>query len=167
MPGGVVAAGGRAEEAELGGLADDQAELGAGDVGLGPFLHAHRHDAEGLDRRRHARDGRGRGLDADVIGPRHAAADPDPLAAADQAVIGRAEGDGEVEVGRSRGAGPACPAQAERTSTTRCRSSAGLEDAAVEQDGRGRDDRVRRCGASRPAGSRNRARWRVIAGSAA
>ena len=52
---GVVAAGGRAEEAELGRLADDQAELGAGDVGLGPFLHPHRHDAEGLDRRRRRR----------------------------------------------------------------------------------------------------------------
>ena len=41
-PDGVVAAGGRAEEAELGGLADDEAELGAGHVGLGPFLRPHR-----------------------------------------------------------------------------------------------------------------------------
>ncbi len=48
---GVVAAGGRAQEPELGRLADDQADLGAGDVGLGAFFHAHRHDAQGLDRR--------------------------------------------------------------------------------------------------------------------
>ena len=70
---GVVAAGGRAQEAELGRLADDQADLGAGDVGLGSFLHAHRHDAQGLDRRRNARDRRRGRFEADVVRPPHAA----------------------------------------------------------------------------------------------
>ena len=46
-----------AEEAELGRLADDQAELLAGHVGLGPFLHAEGHDAQRLDRRRTAGHG--------------------------------------------------------------------------------------------------------------
>src|SRR5215208_5423715 len=40
----------RAEEAELGGLADHEAELAPGDGGLRPLLHAEGHDAQGLER---------------------------------------------------------------------------------------------------------------------
>ena len=86
---GVVAAGREAEEAEDGRLADDQAKLGAGDVGLGALLHAHRHDTEGLDRRRNARDGRSRGFQTHVIRPGHAAVNPHAPTTADLAVIQR------------------------------------------------------------------------------
>src|SRR5215203_3136786 len=41
----------RAEEAELGGLADDEAELAPRDGGLRPLLHAEGHDAESFERR--------------------------------------------------------------------------------------------------------------------
>src|SRR5207249_3773631 len=46
----VVFAGGRAEEAEVGGLADHQADLAGGDVDLRPFLHAVRHYTQGPQR---------------------------------------------------------------------------------------------------------------------
>ena len=46
VPGGIFAANGRAQESKLGRLADDQADLGAGNVGFGAFLHAHRDDAQ-------------------------------------------------------------------------------------------------------------------------
>ena len=97
--GGVGSAGGGAEEAELGGLADDQAELGAGDLGLGAFLHTHRNDADGLDWRFDARDGGGGGFHADVVGPGDPSSNPDASAGADGSVVGGASGDGEVEVG--------------------------------------------------------------------
>src|SRR5271157_5499510 len=64
-------------------------KLGAGDVGLGAFLHAHRHDTEGLDRRRNARDGRRRGFQTHVIRPGHAAANPHAPTTADLAIIQR------------------------------------------------------------------------------
>src|SRR5262245_35931209 len=66
--GGVVATHRRAEEAEVGRLADDQAELLPRHVGLGALLHAERHDAQRLDRRRGAGHRRLRRLDADVVG---------------------------------------------------------------------------------------------------
>ena len=109
--------------------------------------------------------GRG-GLDADVIGPRHAAPDPDPLAPADQAVIGGPEGDGEVEVGRLQARDRPRRPSAERTSTTRLRSSAALKTPPLNRTAEGVTNAppVWSEPACRP---RNRARWRVIAGSAA
>src|SRR5262249_28407713 len=50
----VAPAHGRAEEPELGRLADDQSELRTRQLHLAALLHAERRDAEGLHRRRHA-----------------------------------------------------------------------------------------------------------------
>ncbi len=99
VPTRVAAASGGAEEAKLGRLADDEAELLAGHVGLGAFLHAEGHDAQRLDRRRAAGHGGQRGLDADVVGPGRAAADADALAAPHQAVVGGPGGHGAIEIG--------------------------------------------------------------------
>src|SRR5215207_7279999 len=90
----------RAEEAELGGLADDEAELAPRDRGLRPLLHAEGHDAQSLERGGQPRHGRHGALDADVIGAGRAAADADAAPALGPAVVGRAARDGVVEVGR-------------------------------------------------------------------
>ncbi len=71
-----------------------------GDRRAGPFLHAERHDAERLERRRQARHRRHRALDADVVGARGAAADADAAAAAREAVVRGAARDGVIEIRR-------------------------------------------------------------------
>ena len=90
------------EEAELGRLADDQAELLRRQLDLGAFLHAERHDAQRLDRRAHAGHRGHRGLDADVVGAGGAAADAHAAAAPRQAVVRRAARDGVFEVAAAR-----------------------------------------------------------------
>ena len=86
----VVLARRRGEEAELGGLADHQAEFAARNADVGAFFHAERHHRERLERRREAGDGGHGAFHADVVGARHAAADAHTASCARQAVIGRA-----------------------------------------------------------------------------
>src|SRR5215207_2172926 len=130
----------RAEEAELGGLADHEAELAPGDGGLRPLLHAERHDAQRLERGGQPRHGRHGALDADVVGARRAAADADAAAALGTAVVGRAARDGVVEVGRFQHAALAERLEAfgleprvEHLDDARAQH-AGLHHAAVEED---------------------------------
>src|ERR1019366_2192494 len=52
----VLFANGGTEEAELGGLADHQAELAAGHERFGAFLHSEGHDANRLERGFHSGD---------------------------------------------------------------------------------------------------------------
>ena len=79
------------------GFADDQAKFLRRHVGLRAFLHAERRDAQRLDRRFHAGHGGHGSLDADVIGARGAAANPQAVAVPHPAVVGRAARDGEIE----------------------------------------------------------------------
>ena len=137
----------RAEEAKFDLLADDQAELQAGDVGLGAFFHAEGRHAEGLDRRAHARDGGHRGLDADVIGSGRAAANAHTFAAADHAVGRRSAGHGQVEVVAGERShlfafGILWPSDSS-TSRQAFAQRFGLEDAAVEKDRRRQAGRLR------------------------
>ena len=94
--GGVVLAGGGVEEAELGGFADDEAELAVGEVKFGAFLHAEGNDGEGFERSGHAGDGGHGAFDADVVSARDAAADAHAAALAGEAVVGCAAGDGSA-----------------------------------------------------------------------
>src|SRR5208283_3435843 len=70
LAGRVAAAYGRREEPELRRAASDQTEFASFDEEFGALLHPLRHDAQRLHRRTEARDGRHRGLQTDVIGPR-------------------------------------------------------------------------------------------------
>src|SRR5579862_5530470 len=65
----------RAEEAELGLLADDERELLGRQLDVAAFLESARHDAQGLQRRAHAGHGRHRALHPDIVRARRAAAD--------------------------------------------------------------------------------------------
>ena len=82
VPGVVVLARGGSEEAELGGLADDQAEFAVGDAQIGAFFHAEGGHREGFQRGGKAGHGGHGGFDADVVGARHAAADAHAFALA-------------------------------------------------------------------------------------
>ena len=151
----------RRQEAELGRLADDQAELAAPAPRprcpppcrtaprtapcSGGAMPGHR---------RHRR------LDADVVGARGAAADAHALAAPDQAVVRGAVRDGEIEVGAARA--PSDRPRASRpsessVSTTRWRSSAPFMTPPLN----------RTAVAAPVRADEAPTRWRVIAGSAA
>ena len=107
--GRIVLADGGAEEAELGGLADDQSELAIGDAHVGAFFHAERRDGQRLERGGHAGDGGHGALDADVVSARDAAANAHALAVARQAVVGRAARDGVHQIfAAQRLDGPEC-----------------------------------------------------------
>src|SRR5262245_29981007 len=67
----------RRQEPELGGFADRQAELAAGNRRARALFHPERDDAERLERRRQAGHRRQRALDADVVAARRAAANAD------------------------------------------------------------------------------------------
>src|SRR5262249_54448829 len=71
----IVAPARRAEEAELGGLADHEAELAHRQRDLAALLETVRDHAQGLDRRTRAGHRRHGGLDAEIERARHAAAD--------------------------------------------------------------------------------------------
>ena len=154
----VVLANGRREEAEGGGLADDQADRLARDIGFGSFFHAEGHDAEGAERTGSAGDGEAGGFDADVIAAGRAAADANAAAVFGDAVVGSAAGDGVVEVvisfehfwrgralcGGEPGADHFRQSVAER---------GGFEDAAVEEE-MGSAGRVRLRNRRWPSGTR-------------
>ena len=132
----VVAAHRRAEEAEAHRLAHHQPELLGRQFGLGAFLHAEGGEAQGLHRRFHAGDGGHRRLDRHVVGLGRAAADAHPAAAPHVAVVGRAAGHRQVEVGaaeqpRRGGALGGQPAVDEIHHPPG--DEAGLEHAAVEE----------------------------------
>src|SRR5436190_24131808 len=89
---------GGAEESKRGGLADNEPEFAAGDVEAGPFLHAERHDTEGLQRPRRPGNRQARSFDADVIRTGGAAPDSDAAVLLGPAVISRPAGHGVIEV---------------------------------------------------------------------
>ena len=169
----------RAEEAELRRLADHQAELLARHVGLGALLHAERHDAQRLDRRRHrpappAATSRRR---RSTPGPcRRGCARPCRAAPA-RSTPPRAP---PPDRGRRRPApcsraafAALAPSWLSTVQQPRRRSGVRLEDAAVEQHRRRPRPALllaARRGAvasARPAGCRKSARCFVTAGSAA
>ena len=162
---GVVAAGRRAEEAEDGGLADDQAELGARDVGLGPFLHPHRHDAERLDRRgrRRARPGPRSPGRRSRTGPRRRGSGPPCRAGPgrNRRRPGPRPGRGRTTRARARAGRPS-----RRGRRAPAAELAALKTPPLNRTAEGRIIEPPVC--SEPAcWPRNRARCRVIAGSAA
>ena len=90
----------RAEETELGRLADDEAELTTGDRRAAALFHPERDDAQGLERCGQPGDGRHRALDADVVAAGRAAANADAPTAPREPVVGSALGDGVIQIGR-------------------------------------------------------------------
>ena len=101
-----------------------------GSDGARALLHAERHHAQRLQRRRQPGHRRHRGLDADVVAARRAAADADAASAPRQAVIGGALRDRVIEIGRvehvavvERARSPPAAASRSSTSTTRARSA--------------------------------------------
>ena len=123
---GIVAANGRTEKTELSRLADDQPDLGAGDVALGSFSIPIGTTQNPLDWRRNPRDRRCGRFEADVIRPRNPAANPYALAAPHLTVIGGAWATARSRSNDSR-PGNSCPDQLERTSRTRRLSSRALK----------------------------------------
>src|ERR1035438_6816658 len=85
----VLLANRRAEEAELGWFANYQAKLSIGDLRLGAFFHAERHNAKRLQRRFHARHSGHSAFDPDVIRARGATPDSDSLSTPRSAIVSR------------------------------------------------------------------------------
>src|SRR5207244_2078955 len=94
----VVLANRGAEEAELDGLADDQSELLARNLGVRALLHPERRNGEGFHRIRLSGHGGHGAFDADVVSSRYAAADTHATAAAGESVIGSTARDGMHQV---------------------------------------------------------------------
>ena len=138
------------EEAELGGLADDESDFGARHVGLGPFFHAERHDAEGVQRSRSPGNRGAGGLDADVIGSCRAAADPHAAPLFGSGIVRRTAGDGAVEIGirfeRLHATGIAAAEPGAEHVEHAMSQDVGPEYAAVEQHPQGPSGRVRVAG---------------------
>src|SRR5205085_652748 len=117
---------------------DDGADLELGQVDGAALLHSEGREADGADRRSKSGNSRRGRLDADVVGAGRSAADADAAAAAGKSRVRGAEGDGEIERGRTEDpdlctAFRAHPAADEGSHPLLERRV--LEDAAVEQDG--------------------------------
>src|ERR1017187_5295087 len=83
----VLLADGGTQEAELSGLADNQAEFAAGHERFAASFHAEGHDTKRLERGFHSGDSGHRAFDSHVIGTRGAAANANTLSAAGASVI--------------------------------------------------------------------------------
>ena len=93
VPGASFFASEEREEAELGGLADDQTEFAIRHLRRGAFFHAERRDGQRFDRRGNAGHGGHGGFDSDVIRARDAAANAHAFAVPRRAVISRSARD--------------------------------------------------------------------------
>src|ERR1035438_1999415 len=103
----VLLANRRAEEAELGWFANYQAKLSIGDLRLGAFFHAERHNAKRLQRGFHARHSRHSAFDPDVIRARGATSDSDSLSTPGPAIVSRSSRYCVIEIGRIQDVRPA------------------------------------------------------------
>ena len=137
----IVLAHGGGEEAELGRLADDQAELAIWNRHRRSFFHAERGDGEGLERRGHTGHGGHGALDADIVRARYAAANAHAFAVARQAVISRAARDRMHEIftgERLDGVETFLGQPAVENANEAVAHEARMQDAAIEQNMRGR-----------------------------
>ena len=154
----VVLADGGVEEAELGGLADDEAELAVGEFESVPSSIPNGDDGERFHGRGHAGNGGHGAFDADVVRARHAAANANAPAAARQPVISGAASHGVHQIlaeQRLDGGLASCCEPAVQDFEDALRTSCGTQDAAIEQDVRGRRQR---CGDRSMLAPRNLAR---------
>src|SRR5437764_6564117 len=94
----VVAAEGTGEETKAGVFTDDETKLLRRHVGVRAFFHAEGSDAKGFDRRFHAGHSGHRRLDANIVGARGAAANPQTVTMSDPTAVGRAARDAAAEV---------------------------------------------------------------------
>jgi hypothetical protein len=171
----VVLAHGGGEEAELGGLADHQSEFAVGDAQVGAFLHAEGDHREGFERSGKAGHGGHGAFDGDVVGARDAAADAHAAALARESVISRAARDGVHQVFAAElldGRQPSSASQEFSTLRIRSRIRPAFSTPPLNRIwvGQARPLGPRRtppCSAVDACWRRNRARWRVMAASAA
>ena len=129
---------------------------------LGSFFHAERHDAQRPQRPRRAGNGQAGRFDADVVRAGRAAANPHAAALLGPAVVGRAAGDGMIEVvlAFQRLAAAASPDQSPSTSSSRVRKASALNTPPLNSTCVGPD---RLAVARLPWAERNAARCRVTA----
>ena len=98
MPGRIRAPRGGPEEAKRDRLADHHEQLLRRQLRLRALFHTERRDAQREHRRLEPGQRGHRAFDPDVIGVRGAAANAQTAAVPDQAVVGRAARDGEIQI---------------------------------------------------------------------
>src|SRR5262249_43736049 len=99
VAGSVFAANGGGEKSEHGGFAYDECKLLRRNIRLGSLLHSEWRHAQCFHGRFEPGDRRHGRLNADVIRPGRAAADPNAMTTTDPAVVRRAARDCQIEIG--------------------------------------------------------------------